>query len=217
MGIETIFYNSIRLVIVATFILSIILTSRKSTPKFLRFFPLYHGSSVLTELITDKYFTSPEHPYALASSLPYNIFTIIEFLFFSLFIYKSVVTGRNVILVSIVGFLILIMLMGLKSNFRFPDHYSLLVQNTFLLVACIVYFNDLFTNFTAPDLSKDPAFWIVTGILYYSIITTPLQVYRIIYKTDFYVQMPVYITTNSTAYILMYILFIKAYTCRTAT
>jgi len=217
MAIETIFYNSIRFVILATFILSIILTFKISSRKYLKFFPLYHASSVLTELITDKYFTSSTKPYATSSSIAYNIFTVVEFLFFSFFIYTSVQTGRKVIIFSIVCFLTIITLLGRKYNFQFPGHVSLLIQNIFLLVACIVYFNDLFTTFAVRDLSKDPAFWVITGILYYSVITTPLQVYRLFYKTELYDKISVYIITNSTAYILMYMLFIKAYTCRTVT
>jgi hypothetical protein len=194
-------------------ILSIVILQRNRSLGYLRFFPFYHGCSVLTEIFADYYFPT-SNPYNHSSNMPYNIFTLIEFLFFAFYIYSSVKTGRRLILTSVMGFLTLYTLLMYKSEFECTFHFTLLLQNVFLLIPCILYFNDVFTTFSSSNLAKEPAFWIVTGIMFYSIITTPTQIYRFVYKLDSEVRGLIYVATNGTAYILMYVLFVKAYTCK---
>jgi hypothetical protein len=208
-------YYTLTAVIFITFILSIILICTNRVTGYLRFFPLYHGTSVLTELITEIFF-STSGKNSLTSYIPYNLFTLFEFLFFSLYIYNTVTTGKALIITSITGFLFMYFTAMKNSSFECPNDLTLLIQNLFLLIQCIVYFNDVFTTFSSSNLAKEPAFWIVTGIMFYSIIMSPGQIYRFFSGRDSYLLAKLYVTANSTGYIFMYCLFIKAYTCKAA-
>jgi hypothetical protein len=129
-------------------------------------------------------------------------------------IYSIVKSGKKVIAISMSVFILVYVLMIIKFSLNFPVRGAVLVENICLIVACFVYFNDIFSSFSIPDLSKEPSFWLVTGIMFYSIITTPFIISsgRKILEDLYHL---LYVPVNSVAYILMYLLFIKAYTCKT--
>jgi hypothetical protein len=216
MQIQDIFYYVSRVTICITFLLSAIILVKNNTFGYLRLFPFYHASSIITEIIALQFFALPSDEYYITSNVPYNVFTLLEFLFFSLYIFQRVNTGKSVIITSISLFLILYFLCIIKYTFDIPFYVLLLLQNLFLLIQCIVYFNDVFTTFSSSNLEKEPAFWIITGIMFYSIITSPMQIYRLTHGMNTELRMQLYITTNGTAYLLMYMLFIKGYTCKVA-
>jgi hypothetical protein len=216
MDVHQIFYCLAQIVIGVTFVLSSAILIKNNTFGYLRLFPFYHASSLFTEIITQQFFISPPNKYVTTSNVPYNLFTLIEFLFFSFYIFHNVNTGKSIIITSIIFFITLYSVSMVRYNFGFPPHLVLLLQNLFLLVQCIVYFNDVFTTFSSSNLAKEPEFWIITGIMFYSIITSPMQIYRHIYGMDSEVETQVYITTNANAYLMMYLLFIKGYTCKAA-
>jgi len=49
----------------------------------------------------------------------------------------------------------------------------------FVLFPCLIYYFELFSIKTSEDLLKRPAFWIVTGIFFYSVVSIP---YYLIYN-----------------------------------
>jgi hypothetical protein len=197
-----------------TCVISILFTFRAENPFYLRIFPFYHGSSIITEVIVYKYFSEEGKLHGLTSDIPYNIFTLIEFLTFSLLILSIVSTGRKAIVACILFFLYYFFQIAIKRNFDFPNNAALMLQNLSLIIPCLIYYNDIFSAFTIPNLSKEPSFWIVTGIMFYSIITTPLQFFFFYGRSLSDGYGILYTSSNGTAYILMYLLFIKAYTCR---
>jgi hypothetical protein len=212
MKLDVMFIYALLITLVLAFVTSILYAFRRANPFYLRFFPFYHATSLATEIVVYKYFS--KSAFVITSNIPYNIFTFIEFCFYSALIFSLVHTGRKVIVVSITFFLVIFLHLALKNKWDFNPVAGYLLANFFLIVACLVYFNDIFSSFAIPNLSKEPSFWIVTGVMYYSIITSPLHVYLITRKFTHSLALLLYATTNATAYILLYLLLIKAYTCR---
>jgi len=216
MLIQYIFYYSVRSIIIIAFIVSIAYCWKHENSDYIKLFPFYHGISVLTETIVDIFF-SGQGSFHVSSNMPYKVFTLIEFIFFSFFILRLITkkTGRLLIVVCIVFFLLLYLYLIFRSkSLHFPIYASIFIESIFLIIECLVYFNDLFKSLSVSNLSKEPAFWIISGILFYSIISIPMIGFRVTNMLKDPLDSLLYITINSTGYILMYILFMKGYVCK---
>jgi hypothetical protein len=213
MTIESVFIYALFIMLGITFIVSILFTFRSGNPRYLRLFPFYHGISIVTEIIVHEFFSIKE-TFSTTNTIPYNIFTFIEFSLYSGVIFSVVRSGRKVIAFCMAFFFFFFFVQAIKHNLMFPTGRGLLLQNISLIIPCLVYYNDIFSAFSIPNLSKEPSFWIVTGVMFYLIITTPLLFFPFQGKSSSDTYGTLYFSSNGTAYILMYLLLIKAYTCR---
>ncbi len=105
-----------------------------------------------------------------SNGLSINIFTTIEFLFYSWLFYKEIKNRSfKKIIISATPLLII----AIVTNVFFIQGLHTMHTYTFLpgsvLMVCFIflYFYDLFLHDQVVSLSKNPMFWICTGLLFY--------------------------------------------------
>jgi hypothetical protein len=147
---------------------------------------------------------------------PYNLYTLVEFFFFFFFIltqltrrqYKLILCGGGIVALA----LLLSLLLAYRS-LNFPVWQGTMTTNMFYILGCLLYFLNIFKDLPYANLSKEPSFWIMTGLFFYSVIEAPTLAVILNYK-PLVTSNLLYITTNGIAYLFLQLLFIKAYTCK---
>lgn len=102
---------------------------------------------------------------------------------------------------------------SLLSTFKFA---SFLVLNLTIITMCFIYFKKLFELQAIQNLSKQPSFWIVTGVFFYfttEIVTDIFTNYFIVKQMQ--EQALSIFSVNYFSELIEYTLFIKAFLCKT--
>jgi len=152
------------------FLTSLLLLKRPETPFYLKLFPGFLLITISIELLSIYLFT-----HGLFTYKAYNFFTAFEFCFY-LFIFSKIIMNprvRRIITYSIILYLVLalINILFYQKNTFHSITYSL---GCLLIVACAVYyFLELFQSPTSIKLSKEPSFWISSGLLFYYCCSLP--------------------------------------------
>lgn len=213
MTLAYVFYLTLRVVMVGTLIISLFYCYRSFNPAYLCLFPIYHLIACVTEILVDTYFSSYTC-FSTATNIPYNLFTSLEFIFFSFFILRRI-TKKSYKLVALTCASITIMvILFLIIKYHTLDYSNLIFTiplNTFYFTVCLIYFLNFFSNSKYSNPSRDPSFWIASGILLYSVIVMPTMVFTV-GETE--VARCLYVAINSIGYLFLNLLFIKAYVCK---
>jgi hypothetical protein len=150
--------------------------------------------------------------------LTQSFFTIVEFLTFSIIFYNILVSKKMKTILQYLGLifplLCLAYFMSSKSLGGQPYHASV-VASFLMIAAALFYFYELFLYPPTKRLTKEPAFWIATGILTYLVCLIPtLLVLQFVSTLDFY-KYESLAMLNFVASSGLYCFFIKALLCKT--
>jgi hypothetical protein len=81
-------------------------------------------------------------------------------------------------------------------------------------VYCIIFFYKLFKNLFYQRILKEPAFWIVSGLIFYSSLSLPFYTLHSYLKSKFSLLISYNIfSISNMLIIIMHLFFIKAYLC----
>ena len=157
-------------VIVISFIASMIsLTIKENRVAPLTFFPLFLLLSVLVEFYGTKLSEKNVNTLSL-----YNFFTLFEFIFYLIFfryIMQSAQIKKATLIVALLYFFIgasnILFYQG-KDSFH---TYTYMLGSIIIVVFSILYFNFLFRLPDSGKLTKNPYFWIVTGLMFFETCT----------------------------------------------
>lgn len=140
-------------------------------PLYLKLFPFYLIISIVLEIIAGWMYRR----YGSNSAL-YNLYLVFNFCFY-LFVLREIISNRIFKRLELIanisyGALVLFNLFYYqKLNTWNSMSFSL---GCLLIVAfCIYYFLELFKNPKSTKLTKEPAFWIVSGLLFFYCCSFP--------------------------------------------
>lgn len=103
-----------------------------------------------------------------------------------------------------------------NNHLNQPNLHVTAVLNTCKSVFCILYFQNLFRKITKTNILKEPSFWVVSGLIFYSTLSLPFYGLNSYIKYQFPLLKSINILAISNILIIvMYLFFIKAYLCRT--
>lgn len=145
----------------------------KGLPLYFRLFPVFLLGTFLNELAAGYMVT---HDYYTTEL--YNIYNIFQFGFY-LYYLSSIFRLRSAHLIS--RRILLIFLLLAVLNLLFYQKISVYNSITYALGCLLVvafstyYFFELFKRKDIVVLTREPAFWIVTGLLFYYSCTFPLM------------------------------------------
>ena len=199
-----------------TLIISLLFCYRKQNPSYLQFFPFYHLFACCIEAITGLYFTVDHSLLRLGDYSLYNLFTLVEFLFFFFFILTQLTRRMYKLILWGAGITALVLLSSFVLSYRsldFPVWQGVMTTNLFYILGCILYFLNILKDLPYADLSKEPSFWIMAGLFFYAVIEGP-TIGIILNYNPLFVSSILYKSMNGIAYIILHLLFIKAYTCK---
>jgi hypothetical protein len=138
-------------------------------------------------------------------------FMFFEFTACSLFIlhYISSPQRRRIIRISSLLFFVFVILAAVLTHPDFSDPYFLVPECAFLVIPCLIYFYELFLTKSLRPLPNQPAFWIVTGILFLNACDIPLLLTSKFLGRYFHEAFSI----NYILYIVLFALLIRAYLC----
>ncbi len=206
-------YDLQALIIIITVIYSFKLIKNNGIVPYMKGFYLY---PIVGFLVLIPHFLSANFNYNTDFAMTVNNISLIFHLSFLSFFIIRVIPSKNEKMFLYFNFCIslLVALNYLLKNISQQGNMAFLVVSLSLVISCITYYFTLFSNLPKINLTKEPAFWVVTGVFFamslQSPITTTLAWLRDkIAENIFYAFMDV-INLSIT---IMYLFFIKAIVC----
>jgi hypothetical protein len=176
-----------------------------------KLFPFYLAITLTIESLAVSLWSNSENNIEL-----YNYFGVFEFLFYFFVLHQVILSIKMKRFVAAVIFVYPLLFAINKIFFQTTGFHSITYSLGCLLVAsiCIFYFFELFQNHQSVNLTKEPAFWICTGILFFYCCTFPY-----FGLANFMHNFPAIIMNNFAALLnlmnsLLYSLFTIAFLCR---
>ena len=198
--------------ILLSFLASLFVFTQRSAPLYQRLFPLFLFASILVEC-TAVYL----HDRNLSNLPLYNSFMVLEFGFY-LFVLKEII--RSTIVKKAMQWIVFLFLFISLTNLLFFEgagelntiNYSL--GCLLIVVYSIRFFYELFTLPESVDLIHEPAFWIISGLLFHYSTSFPLMG-----MLNFLSNLPLFLLEGLSQWltwtnILLYSLFTIAFLCR---
>jgi hypothetical protein len=155
-----------------------------------------------------------------------NIFLPFEFFTFYNFFLKVLKGRKNyflLITLSILFFVstIIVITYLYSTQTRYPNIISfanssifpeiIVIENILIVIPVLAYYISLFNQPYIRSLSTDPVFLVMTGILFYGVISIPLFAFQNIMMNNYRALYMYLYVINSITYIIMYLFFIKAF------
>lgn len=140
-------------------------------------------------------------------------FMLFENIVCIVYIYKSVIsrTRKRIIagfpLFFVAGFILMMKMRGEAGIFVF-----FLMDCIALTIPCFVYFYEQFLYASEKSLNRQPAFWVITGILFLNCLSIPLYLLSGMKSHDLQQAS----TVNFLLYAVMYSMLARAFLCNAA-
>jgi hypothetical protein len=154
----------------ALLVCSLIFCLRRNKPVYVKIFPIYAIICTIPDIFE---FLSPSRQYPI-----YMIFSMFELAYFTYF-FTLIYYNKNAAKL-LWGLSLLWILRGTMRLISLPDvnkaNLSMVSQQyigecIILIGGCLFYIREIMAKPTIPVLSKEPAFWMVSGLFCYLIVT----------------------------------------------
>ena len=204
------------IIILSSLLTSILLRISLDNKIYFKYFYLYPLSAFLLSLVTiiNYYFNS--FSKSTVNTLQ-NVFVIIENVFWGFFFLKFSIerkTQKSYInkIFSLSLLTVLVLLFANKINT--PNFKIVAISNLGFTLYCFTYFITIFKTEPKLKITKDPVFWIVTGLLFYSAFSLPLFPIAEYFKINNKITLTfVIISIINLLIIFMHLFFIKGFIC----
>jgi hypothetical protein len=186
-------------------------------PKFLRFFYLYPLLAFVLSIvtITNTFIYKLSKPVISTSE---SLYVIIEPIFWAYFFLSLFEDVKMKNLVKVISSILIVMTLFfiIKSDAEEYNHKVISINNLSYCLYCSFYFINLFRKDPLLTITKEPLFWIISGIFFYSAVSLPLfpfsDYYRKFYSRGYFLA---YVSAINLVIIIMHLLFIKGCQCLT--
>jgi len=181
---------------------------KRNNPRYLQIFPFFLMVTLAGELLGWQMGLRNHN-----NSAVYNYLTLVAFAYYMYLLRYVVVNllARRIILGVIISYVIgtvTYILLILESGAFHTLTY--IIGCSLIVVLSIYYFYELFQAPRAVNLMREPAFWIVIGLLFFYSSTLPVLGIVNYYPEVYMISEPVLMILN----ILLYSLFTIAFLCR---
>ncbi|RYE43464.1 MAG: hypothetical protein EOP48_22900 [Sphingobacteriales bacterium] len=195
-----------------SFIASAINTFKNPVDKlYLKAFPFYLGITFIIESVGNYRWSR-----GLTTDHLYSFFGVFEFLFYSFILHQSLHSKKARLMVQVLMVLYPVVVLLNVLFIQIEGFHSITYALGCLIIVsmCIYYFLELFQSPNSIELTREPAFWICTALLFFYCCTFP-----IFSLTNFIRNLPKVIINNISALLnlmncLLYSLFTIAFLCR---
>jgi len=186
--------------------------AQPNSPSYLKIFPFFLLLTLINELIAGYLINQGEYTTEL-----YNFYNIVHFGFYIFLLSKILKSPyvQKIVLYILIGYLFF-SIANLLFFQTIHTYNSITYALGCLLVVsfCIYYFFELFRQKYIVRLTREPSFWIVTGLLFYFTCSFPLLA-----SINFMAKVPEIIINNLQTLIqlmniLLYSLYTVAFLCR---
>lgn len=182
---------------------------RPYNPSYMKTFPIYTAVNVLAELTA---ILCPSQ-----KKITYSLFTLFELLYLTWFLTRLIQSGRKRRLIWRLTSLSLLLntYTLIKQGIDFTMAIALLQECVILIIPCLLYLREIFVLPPTLNLFREPAFWMVTGFLFYFTTLIPTLLF-----SGYFAHLKMQdladatYSVNNYVQICIYFLFINAMICR---
>jgi hypothetical protein len=166
------YYSPYDCIMLTIFLVSFSVFFQKPIPIYLKLFPVYFFAALVTGLREEWLNQHGKYNTGVA-----NIWGIFEFSFY-FFVLHEVIVNKKI--KRIIFYLVVFFALLAFFNIFFIQHkvgfnpVNFTTGSLITVVACIYYFVELFQKAEAQSLSRLPAFWICSAILFTTVISFPM-------------------------------------------
>ena len=204
-------YSLFDYILTIVLIISLSVYFQKPTPLYLKIFPVYFLGALAVGLRVEWLYKHGQYNTGVL-----NIWGIIEFCFF-FFVLREIIV--NVKIKRIISFIAIVFALFAFINIFYiqqsvgfnPVNFTIGCLITVL--GCMYYFIELFQKAEAQSLSRLPAFWVASGILFTTILSFPEFALLAFLKVSAKVNNAMQYIDNVTL-VLTDLLFAIAFLCR---
>lgn len=165
-------YSLFDYVLVVTFLISLSVYFQKPTLLYLKIFPLYLLGALVCGLRGEWLAQHGKYNTGVA-----NVWGILEFCFF-FFVLREIIVNvrvkRIIFFVSIVFASFAFIDIAFIQRIVGFNPINFTIGCLITVCSCIYYFIELFQKTEVQSLSRSPAFWIASGILFNTILSFPV-------------------------------------------
>ncbi len=205
-------YNIYIIILSICLLINVIVSINKKTINYIRTFVIFLSVTVIIEILANWLISHGKTTISL-----YNFYSSFECCFY-LWVLRNILRGRILKKAITICFfiypiltLIDIYLIQRPGNFH---TISYALGCLLLIFFSIAYFYELFTKPQATRLSKEPAFWISSGLLFFYSVSFPLFVSANLIRSF---PRILYQNTDNILFVLnvlLYLLFSIAFLCK---
>jgi hypothetical protein len=153
------------------FLASLTIFWSRPNPRYLKTFSLFLLVNLITEIISAIMDT-----YAINNLVFVNLVTVFDFAFYCYFIREIIRTKlvKRILLYCLIIYPAIFLVNTLLIQGSVAFHSMTYALGCLLIVlSCVYYFWELFQQPDSVNLSRQPAFWIASGLLFYYACTFP--------------------------------------------
>lgn len=160
------------IMVIISFLASLTVYFQKDSQRYLRLFPILLAVTIMVEISATWL-----HAHKKTTTILYNLFSCLEFQFY-MYILRKIIQGtrvKKIIFYTALTYL----LMGITNIFFIQKIHSFnsityALGCLLISVICFYYFFELFQQPSSVNLTRQPAFWICAGLLFYYTCTFPI-------------------------------------------
>ena len=205
------------IVILCSLATSLYIRTKKNIPDYIQIFYLYPLSALFisfTTLTHELVFKMPKSNY----NILVNLYFVIHLIFWYSFFTRYFGPGKRKLLVKRIFFItsLSVLTVIITTKFEFTNYKLGAVCNLNFVLYCLIYFISLFKNEPIYKISKEPSFWIITGLFFYSTFSLPLFPIFDYFRNNGLTQLSLTIVmVINLLIIIMHLFFIKGCLCLT--
>jgi hypothetical protein len=201
-----------------SFLFSLKLVKNKNIVPYMKGFYWYHFVGIVIGVIgvSELLWIGKNSFFVLLNNL--SIF--FHYTFLCNFIKKATPNKSNPVLYTLIGVYIIgsVVMLGFYLNFDITNqaNFAFSIAHFILFLYCVIYYLQLLNNIPQVILLKEPAFWVVTGVLFSSSLTIPIT-FAGNYFGFKYLSNYIFLVSLLTVlpYIILHLFLIKAILCST--
>lgn len=174
---------------------------------------------ILVEWCTELFPVKLKHRIFLYTDLT---ITIIEFLAF-FYVIKNHIVGikrkryLNLLLPGFISWVVIYFIYYNTASHEIDNYFLQVVftiQASFLIIACLIYYADLFTVEPKDSVKAYPSFWAITGITFFMLCTLPFSIFGLyLVKANRHLYDQLF-TVFEVFYCILFLMIIRAYFCK---
>lgn len=144
------------------------------------------------------------------------ILLLCDLVFWGFFFHKLINMrreSRKIFILLVITFLISVYTIYFNKTHT-PNLHLQALSNCIKVIFCISFFSKLFKEILFENILKEPSFWIVAGLMFYSAISIPFYALNNFIMQNFTIEIAyAFFSISNMLVIIMHLFFIKSFLC----
>jgi len=144
------------------------------------------------------------------------ILLLCDLIFWGVFFHRLINMRKEsikIVVFSSIIFLISVYTLYFNNTYT-PNLHIHALSNCVKVIFCVLFFSKLFKEILFKNILKEPSFWIVSGLMFYSSISIPFYALNNYIMQNFAIELAyTFFSISNMLVIIMHFFFIKSFLC----